>query len=81
MPNQDAIAINLTEFRGTGFLQLVEEPIQTTFGSLEIKPTGCDELQATVLHNNETTELNLSRIDNTTYDKYCLKQIDLFDND
>ena len=57
MPNQDAIAINLTEFRGTGFLQLVEEPIQTTFGSLEIKPTGCDELQATVLHNNETTEL------------------------
>ncbi len=74
--NQDSIEINLTDYRGTGFLELVEEPIQTAFGKVQIELMNCDQLQATVLHNNQTFKLNLNRIDNTTFKKYCLEQID-----
>lgn len=73
-PNQNSITIDLYEYYGANFLEYFDETQQSEFGQITIEMLGCDELQATVEHNNESKVFNLSRIDNTTYNKFCLEQ-------
>ncbi len=75
-PDQDTITINLTDYKGGSFLEPDPQPTQSIFGTLTIEPTTCHELRALVSSESQEFELNLIRIDNTSFDKYCLQAID-----
>lgn len=74
-PKQRIIDIELFNYQGTNFLELVEEPISSSFGHIQLKLVNCDSLQASIEHDNQIFEFNMSRIANTAYKPYCLDPI------
>ncbi len=75
-PGQTSLEIDLFDYRGTEFLELVEEPERNAFGSIEITPLSCDKIHLQLTHEGAVTEFDFSRINNTSYDKYCLETND-----
>ncbi len=75
LPNQQSIGIDLFEYAGTNFLELVEEPIAEPFGRINLQMSACDQLQTSISHHSQVTEINFRRINNTNNKNLCLSQI------
>lgn len=73
LPGQASVQINLFDFQGTNFLELVEEPSRNEFGTITITPNGCNSLHVNLINNDSNFDFNFVRIDNTVYQKYCLE--------
>ncbi|MGJ8662189.1 MAG: hypothetical protein ACSHWU_01005 [Marinicella sp.] len=75
LPNQQSIDIDLFEYAGTNFLELVEEPSKGWFGQINLQMSGCDQLQASIKHDNQLIDFNMRRVDNINHKTLCLTQI------
>lgn len=80
-PNQESITINLSEYYGANFLEYLDETLQSEFGQVTLEMKACNQLKADLIHQGESRQFDLYRIDNTTFDKYCLEQINSTNSD
>ena len=74
-PGQASIEIDLFDFQGAEFLELINGPERNSFGSIIITPTSCDSIQLQLTQAGSVNEFNFNRINNTTYKKYCLEVV------